>query len=80
MNKNNLFTLKLKLTVLEQSPFDMIIGRRDTLKYNLLNKTEIGHSVHTLSVSTVPRVLMSRAGFRKKKKKNSIFTLYAKLD
>ena len=78
LNKNNLFTLKLRLTVLEQLPFDMIIGRRDILKYNLLDKTEIVHRVNTLSVSAVPKVLMSRTGFRvfrKRKNKKSLFTM-----
>ena len=78
LNKNKFFKLKLKLTVLEHLPFEMIIGRRDILKYDLMKATEIVHRVVT-NIPTVPsKHIMSLNGFKgfKKKKKKSLFTIY----
>jgi len=64
LNKNKFFKLKLKLTVLEHLPFEMIIGRRDILKYNLMKATEIEHRV-VKNIPTVPsKRITSLIGFK----------------
>ena len=76
-HKNKFFTLKLKLTVLDHLPFEMIIGRRDILKYDLLRQTELIHRVAEIKSTVLPIASTRKRGFTgfKKKKRKSLFVV-----